>query len=101
MLNCDWLSHNGFACRSPQRRRAFRGSSIVDSDYKQKEADGQAEVDDLSGKQTKKCVTRVLFLDFGLALLRRAALLARTLAQSWSQSAVAPPLLLYVANFRD
>jgi hypothetical protein len=46
-------------------------------------------------------IMRVLFLDYGLPPLRRAALLARRLVRSSVQLAVVPSLLLYVANFRD
>jgi hypothetical protein len=44
---------------------------------------------------------RVLFQDYGLAPLRRTALLARKLVRSSVQLAVVPPLLPYAANFRD
>jgi hypothetical protein len=46
-------------------------------------------------------IMRVLFLDYGLAPPRRAALLARKLVRSWVQVAVVPLLLPCGANFRD
>jgi hypothetical protein len=46
-------------------------------------------------------IMRVLFQDYGPPPLRRASLLARRLVRSSVQLAVVPPLLHYVANFRD
>jgi hypothetical protein len=43
----------------------------------------------------------VLFQDYDLAPLRRAAVHARNLVRSSVQLAVVPPLLQYAANFRD
>jgi hypothetical protein len=54
-----------------------------------------------SSKSPISHIIRVLFQDYGLAPLRRAALLARTLVRSSVQVAVVPPLLPYAANFRD
>jgi len=59
---------------------------------------------DENEKQKEKLAADQFFsslLDFGLAPLRMAALLARRRVQFSLQSAAAPPLWLYVANFRD
>ena len=62
---------------------------------------GNTRADVLGRKSPISHIMRVLFQDCGLAPLRRVALLARKLVRSSVQLAVAPPLLLYVANFRD
>src|ERR1700721_2526954 len=46
-------------------------------------------------------IMRDLFQDYGLAPLRRAALLAKKLVRCSMAVAVVPPLLPYAANFRD